>query len=406
MRLTHFFLLTLLVAACTCAPAPDKKPTEPFYLKATNFSQLPGWQADSVAAALPALEKSCARIAKKDAAKTFGPTYIGVYADWQAACATLPQNADDAAARSWFEATFTPYEIWDEDRDGLFTGYYEPLLNGASEKSDKYNIPLYARPDDLITVNLGDFRESLKGETVMGRVTGEKLVPYYTRREIEGGKIDGTEKIIWVDNAVDAFFLHIQGSGQVRMEDGTVLRVGYAAANGRAYTAIGKSMLDKGYLQKGDVSMQSIRKWLAENPDKAADVMNINESYVFFRKLDGDGPLGAEGVALTPGRSLAVDRKKLPYGAPVYIDAAPPEAGDAPMQRLMIAQDTGGAIRGAVRGDVFWGAGDVAAHKAGLMKSAGQDYLLLPKNIIVPDALKYDASRMHKVMRGEYAYNE
>ncbi len=381
-----FLFLPLFLAACAMPAESVKKKEEPFFLKPTAFTALPGWQEDDVAAALPALEKSCARIAKKEADKTFGPTDIGTYADWQETCAKLPTEATQA--RAYFEENFTPYEIWgDKGRDGLFTGYYEPILHGALKKNRKYNIPLYARPADLISVNLGDFKESLKGENIMGRVKKDKLVPYYTREEIEEGAIKKTKKVIYVDNAVDAFFLHIQGSGQVQMKNGKTLRVGYAAANGRAYYAIGQELIKRGELKKENVSMQAIRQWLEENPDEAEEVMNLNESFVFFRKLDGDGPLGAEGVALTPGRSMAVDRKKLPYGAPVFVDAAAPE-GEGRIQKLMVAQDTGGAIRGAVRGDYFWGAGDEAAHNAGVMKSAGQSYILLPKSVAVPAKLQ------------------
>jgi len=381
-----FLFLPLLLAACAMPAESVKKKEETFFLKPTVFTALPGWQQDSVGEILPALEKSCARIAKKEADKTFGPTDIGTYAEWQETCEKLPTDA--ANARAYFEENFTPYEIWgDKGREGLFTGYYEPMLNGSLKKSKKYNIPLYARPADLISVNLGDFKEALKGESIMGRVKKDKLVPYYTREEIEEGALKKSKKVIYVDDAVDAFFLHIQGSGQVKMKNGKVLRVGYAAANGRAYYAIGQELIKRGALTKENVSMQSIRQWLEENPDKAEEVMNLNQSYVFFNKLEGDGPLGAEGVALTPHRSLAVDRKKLPYGAPVFVDAAAPE-GEGRIQKLMVAQDTGGAIRGAVRGDYFWGAGENAAHNAGIMKSAGQSYVLLPKAVKVSEKLQ------------------
>ena len=240
-----FLFLPLLLAACAMPAESVKKKVEPFFLKPTVFAALPGWQQDNVGEILPALEKSCARIAKKDADKTFGPTDIGTYADWQETCAKLPQDAADA--RAYFEENFTPYEIWgDKGRDGLFTDYYEPTLHGALKKSKKYNIPLYARPADLVSVNLGDFKESLKGESIMGRVKKDKLVPYYTREEIEDGALKKSKKIVYVDNAVDAFFLHIQGSGQVVMNNGKVLRAGYAAANGRAYYAIGQELIKRG----------------------------------------------------------------------------------------------------------------------------------------------------------------
>jgi membrane-bound lytic murein transglycosylase A len=292
-------------------------------------------------------------------------------------------------ARRFFEAHFIPYEIsGDDGREGLFTGYYEPLLNGALEKKPPYLIPLHARPDDLVSVNLGDFKPDLKGETIVGRVTEGKLIPYFRRAEIEGGALAEQDKeIVWVDSAVDAFFLHIQGSGQVKLEDGSVLRVGYAAQNGHPYLAIGKALIERGALSRDNVSMQSIRAWLEAHPDEAPDVMNLNASYVFFQPLEGEGPLGGEGVALTPQRSLAIDRKKIPYGVPLFLDAEEPEGGPR-LRRLMVAQDTGGAIRGAVRGDYFWGAGEEAARKAGLMKSKGNLYALLPKGVDIPEGYR------------------
>lgn len=386
MRRFPFLLFAVLcLSSCVTADVGKAKKQPPFYLKKTEYSALPGWEADNSADALAPLQKSCDAILKADAATTFGPLpYAGTYADWQDVCRKLPDAADEAAARLFFAENFTPYEIWDDqDRDGLFTGYYEPVLRGSLTRKKPYLIPLYARPADLITVNLGDFKPGLKGETVMGRVKGEKLVPYYTRAEIEKGKLKGQKKVVWVDDAVDAFFLHIQGSGRVILPKGKVMQVGYAAANGRAYTAIGKELVRRGALDKKDVSMQTIRAWLEAHPKEAPGVLDVNESYVFFRKLDTKAPLGAQGVELTPGRSLAVDRKLVPYGAPVWMDAETPEKTGR-LQRLMIAQDTGGAITGAVRGDFFWGAGAEAAEKAGIMKSAGQAYILLPKTVEVP----------------------
>lgn len=395
MKVFHNLMIVSLAVALTgCALFPKKK-EQKLYLEPLAFSALPGWNVDSVSQALPALAKSCARISKREPAQNFGVGgFAGTMGDWQPVCEKLATAAPvtDDDARRFFEENFTPYAVSDgKSRDGLFTGYYEPTLRGSLEKKPPYLIPLYSRPDDLITVNLGDFKPSLKGETIMGRVQGENLVPYYTRAEIEKGAIDQKPKIVWVDNAVDAFFLHIQGSGVVQMEDGSALQVGYAAQNGQTYYAIGQELIKRGELTKENVSMQSIRAWLESHPDQAPEVMNLNASYIFFRALEGEGPLGAEGVALTPGRSLAVDRKKIPYGVPIFLDADYSFAAEsaARIQRLMVAQDTGGAITGVVRGDFFWGAGDDAAHKAGLMKSKGVFYVLLPKSVTPPqDVLK------------------
>lgn len=377
-----------MLAACLPEASLTAKKEEAFYFRPASFTALPGWQQDAQQEAVEAFRKSCTRIMKKDATEKFG-NFAGTYGDWQPLCEkiSLLLLSTSGEARAFFEENFNVYSVHgDAGTEGLFTGYYEPRLKGSLEKKEPYVVPLYARPDDLITVNLGDFREELKGETIMGRVEGENLIPYHKRAEIEAGALAKAKKeIVWVDSAVDAFFLHIQGSGQVEMEDGTVLRVGYAAQNGHAYLAVGKALIERGALTKENVSMQTIRAWLEANPESAHEVMNLNNSYIFFKELEGEGPLGAEGVALTPKRSLAVDRKKFAYGIPLWLDAEEPEGG-ARLQRLMIAQDTGGAIRGSVRGDFFWGAGDEAAHKAGLMKSRGAFFALLPKSVVLPEA--------------------
>ena len=237
-----------------------------------------------------------------------------------------------------------------------------------------------------MSVDLGQFSPDLKGKSIQGRVLGQNLVPYYTRAEIERGALEknNVPAIVYVDNAIDAFFLHIQGSGLVQMDDGRMLEVGYAAQNGRDYHAVGKTLVDQGAIPKDQVSMQAIRAWMEAHPAQAQDLMDKNDSYVFFRELKDGGPLGAQGVALTPQRSMAVDKSKWAYGIPLYLDAADPDG--VALQRLMVAQDTGGAIKGAVRGDYFWGAGDAAADKAGRMKSQGRLYALLPKTVKVPDA--------------------
>ncbi|MBI1214734.1 MAG: murein transglycosylase [Alphaproteobacteria bacterium] len=402
-RLIAALLLCLPLAGCischwTAGPfaTQEKKTankTPAIYLEKTDIASLPGWTQDASENAIPALLKSCKRFLKKKPEVSVGPLpYAGAYADWQPVCESLrdmtPGNG--LAARQFMKDNFTPYAVYGDDgSQGLFTGYYEPLLHGAAEKRAPYLTPLYARPTDLVTVHLGDFKPSLKGETIMGRVADENLVPYYTRAQIEKGALkDRGREIVWVDNPVDAFFLHIQGSGLVQMEDGSVLRVGYAAQNGHAYTAIGRALIKQGALTKENVSMQSIRDWLEAHPEDAPKVMDINQSFVFFRKLPGDGPLGAEGVELTPRRSMAVDRHLIPYGVPVWLDAQAPQGNaqeGARLQRLMIAQDTGGAITGAVRGDFFWGAGDDATAKAGAMKSAGRYYIFLPKSVTVPE---------------------
>jgi membrane-bound lytic murein transglycosylase A len=365
-------------------PAPEQ-----LTLKETSFDQLPGWSHDAQGQAIIAVQRSCAQTLKRSPADNFGVgNFAGTVGPWQDVCEDLNEAVplNDKQARVFFENHFTPYEMQGTNgADGLFTGYYEPTLHGSHRKHDRFIVPIYSRPNDLVNINLGAFKPDLAGEHIVGRVDKDNnVVPYYDREQIDEGVLKGKhEEIVYVDNAVDAFFLHIQGSGRIIMDDGTTVRVGYAAQNGQPYTAIGKALLERGALTKDNVSMQSIRAWLQAHPTEAADVMDIDRSYVFFRKLNGDngpydGPIGAQGVSLEPGRSLAVDKKMVPYGVPIWLDAQDPDGG-ANIQRLMVAQDTGGAIIGAVRGDFFWGSGDEAAHKAGLMKSKGHAWVLLPK---------------------------
>ncbi|WP_448205217.1 murein transglycosylase A [Azospirillum sp. sgz302134] len=362
-------------------PPPDK-----LVLKPVAFADLPGWTADRVAEALPAFRRSCDKLKALPPDRPVGPDGVGGRAvDWQAPCAALAglPAGDDAAVRAFFEGNFTPYAAANNDnRRGLFTGYYEVELKGSRSPDPAYPVPLYKRPADLILVDLGDFSDRWKGERTAGRVIDGRLKPYEDRAAIEAGALRGKGlELLWLQDPVATFFLHIQGSGRVRLPDGTDTRVGYAAQNGHKYVAIGKELIDRGELKREEVSLQTIRAWLQAHPDQAAALMNKNPSFVFFQELKGEGPNGAQNVALTPGRSLAVDSKFLPYGVPVWLDAEDPIGGKARLRRLLVAQDTGGAIRGPVRGDVFWGHGDEAETKAGVMKSAGEYYILLPKTV-------------------------
>jgi membrane-bound lytic murein transglycosylase A len=380
------FAAALLLSACAEKPP---KPAPQLTLARAEFARLPGWSDDDQAAALPALLKSCQRLGKQPADKPVGPDGLaGTVRDWQPLCAAaerLPAG-DAAAARRFFEDAFVPFAVGNGDeRDGLFTGYYEPELDGAKTPDARHRVPLYKRPDDLVTVDLGDFRADLQGESIAGRVIDGKLKPYYTYEEIDKGALAGRGlELAWVADSVDAFFLHIQGSGLIRFADGSIMRVGYAAKNGRPFLAIGKALVEDGEIPQGQASMQTIRDWLKAHPDRAPSVMYLNRSYIFYRPIDGDGPIGAQGVALTPGRSLAVDSKLLPLGVPLWLDttwpADTPEAGQ-PLRRLMVAQDTGGAIRGAVRGDIFFGTGEPALDYAGRMRQTGRYYLLLPRAV-------------------------
>ncbi len=338
-------------------------------------------------AALGAFRRSCPLILKPPPETPLG--IAGTAADWAAPCAAAAAlDAPDAkAARDFFESWFAPWKAGNNGKsEGLFTGYYEPELNGSRRREGPYRTPLLRRPADLVMVDLGLFRPAWRGERIAGRVVNGRLKPYESRAEIEKGALARQHlEFLWVDDPVDAFFLQIQGSGRVRLPDGSMVQVGYDGQNGQPYVPIGRLLVERGALAKDDVSMQTIRAWIKANPEAGQALMAANPSYVFFREISGDGPIGAEGAVLTPGRSLAVDRSFVPLGLPVFI-----AAGDGPerLERLMVAQDTGGAIRGPVRGDVFWGFGPEAAARAGAMKMRGEYYLLLPKNLTVAAAAK------------------
>jgi len=381
--------LSLLCLAVACGREQQTETTAPeqpdrLTLAAVGFDALPGWGADDPRKAFDAFLRSCTRMAGLPADRPMGDLReFGSAGRWQAICreAAAAKPADAAAARRFFEDRFRPWRAANGDEaEGLFTGYYEPELRGSRTRQGPYTIPLMKRPPDLVTVDLGAFRDSLKGERIAGRIVDGALRPYADRAAIETGALDGRGlELLWVDDPVAAFFLHIQGSGRVVLPDGGAVRVGYAAQNGHRYFAVGRDLIERGAVAKEDMSLQAIRDWMRANPDEAPALMRRNPSYVFFRELSGEGPIGAQGAPLTPGRSLAVDPRFVPYGVPVWLDADHPLTDDRPIRRLLVAQDTGGAIRGPVRGDLFWGAGAEAEAAAGRMKSRGGYYLLLPK---------------------------
>ena len=390
------------------APAEVVPPVE-VYGAPVEVALLPGWNGDRVSQALPALLRSCGCLTSQPADRVLKPVEVGGTAgDWRPVCSALrvlEEAASESDVRAVIERELVAVPLARADladggerpgrgsvwfqRIGLFTGYFEPLLYGSRRRSERFSFPLYTQPADLVSVDLGRFRDDLRGRRVAGRVRGRSLEPYDDREAIASGSLAGRGlELIWVDDAVDAFFLHIQGSGRVQLDDGTVFRVGYSSQNGYPYHAIGRTLIDWGELKREEVSLQSIDAWLRANPERAGEVMETNSSYVFFREIRGEGPVGAQGVALTPERSLAVDRQHVPLGVPVWLDsmtpAETPEAPDERRQWLLVAQDTGGAIRGAVRGDVFWGAGERARAIAGRMAHRGRYWVLVPRGVASP----------------------
>lgn len=289
---------------------------------------------------------------------------------------------DGLAARRFFESRFAPFQVVNPDanREGLITGYYEPLLVGSRKRSARFPYAIYGVPDDLLVVDLGQLYPDLKDYRLRGRLEGRKVVPYYSRAELEQRDAQlATKALLWVADPVELFFLQVQGSGRVQLEDGRRVRVGYADQNGHPYRSIGRYLVDQGELRLEQASMEGIQTWARANPRRLPELLNANPSYVFFRELgSGDAPPpGALGVPLSEGRSLAIDPRVVTLGAPVFLATTWP-ASLRPLQRLMVAQDTGGAIKGAVRADFFWGFGAEAGAQAGKMRQKGMLWVLLP----------------------------
>jgi len=393
-----FALLALLLAVIVVVQArrpgaqqaaEEVEPPAPqLFVTAATFDQLPGWQEDDLEGFRVAFGRSCEVLSSLPQDRPLDALGLaGSVEQWLATCDGLPTAGEGASLRAFLERQLQPWGVRDHDEEnGLFTGYYEPTLRGSRTRTEVFHWPLYRRPPELVTVDLGSFRDDLRGRRVAGEVVDGRLDPYADRSQLEGGALDrrGLE-LVWVDDPVGAFFLHIQGSGRIELADGGFMRVGYAAQNGHPYFAIGRELVDRGELTMEEVSMQSIRGWLELHPEAAREVMQSNPSFVFFRELGGEAPVGSQGVALTPRRSLAVDRSFLPLGVPLWLDSSSPASDDGeadrPLRRLMIAQDTGGAIRGPVRGDVFWGHGEEAAEIAGRMKHDGRLWVLLPVGV-------------------------
>lgn len=371
--------LSLLLSACVTPPKPPavtpSPPVAPF--AASTWDALPDWQTLDLAPSWPAFLQSCRALKNRTR--------------WQEICSRAEQLSigDSTAQRTFYETWFTPYQVRNPDGSdqGMITGYYEPKLYGSRTRTKRFRYPLYAAPDDLLTIDLGEAYPQLKDLRLRGRLQGKRVVPYYNRGEIDAKSTSASHAnalnahvLFWVDNAVELFFLQIQGSGRIELPDGELVKVGYADQNGYPYVSIGRKLVETGELKLEDASMQGIKNWGEKNPDKLPALLAQNPSYVFFRELpDGlSAPVGALGVPLTGEYSLAVDARTIPLGAPIFLATTYPN-DSAPLNRLMMAQDTGGAIRGAVRADFFWGFGETPATQAGKMKQQGRMWVLFPK---------------------------
>ena len=367
-------------AICQQCPAPiTSQPTQPEAkpMKEARWSDLPGWGQDDLTAAWPAFLQSCRGLASK-------PQWLL----WRPACDEAKGLAanDNAALRRFFESRFQPYQLVNPDAttSGTITGYYEPLLRGSRTRTATYNQAVLGVPPDLLTIDLSEVVPDLKNMRLRGRLQGNKVVPYYSRADIVAHEADFADRVLlWVDDAVELFFLQIQGSGRIKLPDGKLVRIGYADQNGHPYQSVGRVLIDRGELTLEHASMQGIQAWARANPAKLNDLLNANPSYVFFREVassGNEGPQGALGMPLTAERSIAVDPRSTPLGAPVFLATTQPNSS-VPLRRLMLAQDTGGAIRGVVRADFFWGFGAEAGNQAGRMKQQGEMWVLLPPGV-------------------------
>lgn len=356
----------------------ETKPIEYPLLKPAKWQDLEGFLQDDLTQSWDAWLRSCSTLKNKK--------------PWQTACAAASSlnKPSSAMIADYFTQYFDVYSTANADgtNTGMITGYYEPLLMGSRSQSARFPYPLYKQPSDLISVELADIYPELKYKRIRGKLVGNKLLPYATRAEIETtpSPLAGNE-IVWIDDIIDVFFLQVQGSGLVKLENGEEVHVGYADQNGHAYNSIGRLLVERGELTTSQASMQGIKNWARNNLGKLRELLNSNPSYVFFKELPAGliGPLGALGVPLTGERSMAVDPKFIPLGAPLFLSTTQPNS-PLPLNRLMMAQDTGGAIKGGVRADFYWGSGDAAGKQAGGMKQVGKIWVLLPKDypIVLP----------------------
>lgn len=370
-------LSSVLLASCQTPPSPHIVVTPPVGKLAPDFmvskwEMLPDWHTQDLSASWPAMQQSCRAL-------RFRPVWLPI-----CAAASKVGGDDVQAQRAFYETWFTPYQVFNPDGTdtGLITGYYEPLLKGSRTRSKRFAYPIYGPPDDMLDVDMGDLFPQFRGQHVRGRLVGKRVVPYFNRAEIDAGLAPALQghELFWVENPVELFFLQIQGSGRIELEDGRRVKIGYAEQNGQSYASIGRKLIDMGELKPEQASMQGIKNWAEKNPERLFTLLGQNPSYVFFRELPDtlSAPLGALGVPLTNEYSIAVDPRTIPLGVPVFLATTQPNSPD-PLNRLMFAQDTGGAIKGAVRADFFWGFGEIAAVRAGSMKQSGKMWVLFPK---------------------------
>ncbi|PJD93754.1 MAG: hypothetical protein CK424_01600 [Legionella sp.] len=381
-----FFAATALIWFVWPTKEPQSK-AQNMTLKAIDFAELPHWNSSSLIHSLKTFQISCRCFLKQNPERPVGNQWFALQAkDWFPACKAAlsidPKNAQQA--QHFFENWFQPAEFYQNNTlTGLFTGYYVPEIEASLHKTTEYNVPIYGTPTNLVKIDLNTFDPTLPTRQLWGRLEHNRMVPFYSREEIDQGAIQHVAPIIaYIRSPIDRLFIEVQGSALLSLQDGTKLNLGYSGKNGLPYTAIGRVLMDRGILNYDTLSKQNIEAYLNAHPEETNDILHKNRSFVFFKPLAENGAFGSQGVPLTPGYSLAVDLNWVPIGMPIWLNTTfpdPQQTTHHSLNRLMIAQDTGGAIKGTVRGDVFWGNGEDAAAIAGKMKNTGRYWLLIPK---------------------------
>ncbi len=416
-HLLAILLVAIITIACDQAEPPPPpppsteiipaKPVADFLLQKTAFSDLDGWLEDSLDGIDRAMAASCRYFKAKGGEATLTGKQIKVPVHTALPiCDALDkiiskETPNSETLRRWVEQNFTPYRVWRPDQaqnytaKGLFTGYYEAELAVAKIADESYRYPIWGVPKDRIELDLGLFDTDLMQKKIIGRVAENQFLPYFTRGELGAQtkmRVDrGEQPILWAKDMLDLFILHVQGSGIGKLPDGSTVNIGYAAHNGHGYRSIARYLIDQGALNRHQAGWQHIRNWMAQNPDQVRTLLYQNPRYIFFKLLPKDrGAVGSINQPLTAQRSLAIDPSHMPLGLPIWLDTPAPLDQHKPLRRLMVAQDTGAAIKGVIRGDFFWGRGKSAERNAGTMKSRGGYFLLLPKTVFVPDALRFE----------------
>jgi len=374
LRRGLIFFLLLLLTACHSG---ERIGSDKFSLQKSSFSDLSGWRNDDFYLFDKAIKNVCGALVKNPRQTLKSEHFEYSLSEYKNHCQRIAKINDKKDLKEYIENNFEPYAVIANGRtEGKFTSYYEANIRASYEKDNKYKYPIYGKPNDLVEVNLRDFDTNLPNQRLIGRVKNGKLVKYYTRQEIDKGLLDAPV-VLWGDDDVDIFIMQIQGAAVATLPNGEEVRVGYAENNGHKFRGIGSILLEKKLIKPSEASMPKIRKWLKNNGNKAKASMLLNDRFIFHKIVDAEGPIGAMGLPLFAGRSMAVDRQYIPLGTMMWLETKAPDGSK--INKMVMAEDVGSAIQGAIRGDYFWGHGEDALNEAGRMNSSGQYYILIPK---------------------------